>query len=113
MDGVDVNSRAIELATLNSKINKTQISFYLTEDITTLKKVYDTVLLNPPIRTGKKVIYDLYEKSYKVLKENGSLYIVIRKKQGADSSFKKLQDIFKEVEVVAKAKGYEIIQAIK
>ena len=113
MDGVDVNSRAIELATLNSKINKTQISFYLTEDITTLNKMYDTVLLNPPIRAGKKIIYDLYEKSYEVLKEDGSLYIVIRKKQGADSSFKKLQDIFKKVEVVAKSKGYEIIQAIK
>ena len=113
MDAVDVNSRAVELNKLNAKINKVDISVFKCEDILTLNKTYDTILLNPPIRAGKKVIYDLYEKSYAVLNENGSLYIVIRKKQGADTSLQKLKDIFKKVEVVAKAKGYIIIQAFK
>ena len=113
MDAVDVNSRAIDLVKLNSKINKTDVSTFLCEDILTLNKKYDTVLLNPPIRAGKKVIYELYEKSYEVLNELGSLYIVIRKKQGADTSYNKLKDIFKNVDVIAKSKGYEIIQAIK
>ena len=113
MDAVDVNSRATDLTKLNADINKTKIKVYLSEDITTLNNKYDTIMLNPPIRAGKKIIYDLYEKSHHILNESGSLYIVIRKKQGADTSYKKLKDIFKEVEVVAKAKGYEIIQAIK
>ena len=113
MDAVDVNSRAVELTKLNASINKTEISIYLCEDILTLNKKYDTVLLNPPIRAGKSVIYSLYDKSHEVLNDNGSLYIVIRKKQGADTSFKKLKDIFKDVEVVAKSKGYEIIHATK
>ena len=113
MDGVDVNSRATDLAKLNAKINKTNVSIFLCDDILTLNRQYDSILFNPPIRAGKKVIYDLYEKSQKILNNNGSLYIVIRKKQGADTSYKKLKDIFKEVNVVAKEKGYVVIQSIK
>lgn len=113
MDAVDVNSRATDLTKLNADINKTKITVYLCDDILSLNKNYDTIMLNPPIRAGKRIIYDLYEKAQKILNDNGSLYIVIRKKQGADTSYNKLKDIFKEVEIVAKAKGYEIIQAIK
>lgn len=113
VDAVDVNSRATELTKINSSINKTKINVFLSDDITTLNRSYNTVLLNPPIRAGKKVIYDLYAKAKIVLKQNGHLYIVIRKKQGADSSFKELQDLFNQVNVVTKSKGYEIIEAIK
>ena len=113
MDAVDVNSRATELTKLNADINKTEVTVYLCDDITTLNNRYDTILLNPPIRAGKKIIYDLYEKSHSILNDNGSLYIVIRKKQGADTSYVKLKDIFNKVDVIAKSKGYEIIQAIK
>ena len=113
MDAVDVNSRAIELTKLNAKINNVEIQTYKTDDILTLNKSYDTILLNPPIRTGKIIIYGLYEKAHAALKKEGSLYIVIRKKQGADTSYQKLKDIFKEVNIVAKEKGYVVIQAIK
>ena len=113
MDAVDVNSRAVELTKLNARINNCEIKTYKTDDILTLNKSYDTILLNPPIRAGKLIIYSLYEKAHTILKDKGSLYIVIRKKQGADTSFAKLKDIFKEVNIIAKEKGYVIIQAIK
>lgn len=113
VDAVDVNSRAVDLTKLNALKNNQSIQAFKTEDILTLNKSYDTVLLNPPIRAGKIIIYDLYQKSFEVLNDGGKLIIVIRKKQGADSSLKKLKDIFKNVEVIAKSKGYEIIQAIK
>ena len=113
MDAVDVNSRAVELTELNARINNCEIKTYKTDDILTLNKSYDTILLNPPIRAGKLIIYSLYEKTHIILKDKGSLYIVIRKKQGADTSFAKLKDIFKEVNIIAKEKGYVIIQAIK
>ena len=41
------------------------------------------------------------------------MYIVIQKKQGAESSFNKLKELFSDVKVIAKSKGYQIIQAIK
>lgn len=113
VDAVDVNSRATELNKLNAKINNTAITVHLCDDILTLNKSFDTILLNPPIRTGKKVIYSLYRKSHAILNDRGNLYIVIRKAQGADSSFKELSDYFTNVTVIAKSKGYEIIQATK
>jgi len=113
VDAVDVNSRAVELTKQNALKNNQTIQTFKTEDILTLNKSYDTILLNPPIRAGKTIIYSLYEKSYEVLNPKGKLIIVIRKKQGADSSLKKLKDIFNQVDVIAKSKGYEIIQAIK
>ena len=110
---VDVNSRAIELAEINGSLNKTKIKVHLCENILTLDTLFDSIILNPPVRAGKVVIYDLYDKAYQCLKESGSLYIVIQKKQGADSSTKKLSEIFKTVNILDKDGGYRVIQAIK
>ena len=106
---VDVNSRATDLAILNCKNNKTDIKVHLCEDILKLDHNFDTITLNPPIRAGKKVIYSLYEKSFQKLNNNGHLYIVIRKAQGAQSSINKLETLFKQVTVINKDSGYFII----
>ena len=106
---VDVNSRATELAKLNCKNNNTDIKVHLCEDILELNHNFDTITLNPPIRAGKKVIYDLYDKSKEKLNDGGHLFIVIRKAQGANSSISKLETLFKSVEVINKDSGYYII----
>lgn len=108
---VDVNSRAIDLAILNGQINKTDIKVSLCDDIICLNHKFDTIVLNPPIRAGKKVIYDLYEKSMMMLNEGGHLYIVIRKAQGANTSLEKLETLFNEVEIIKKDKGYLVINS--
>ena len=108
---VDVNSRATKLAQLNCKKNKTDIKVHLTENILELENNFDTITLNPPIRAGKKVIYDLYAKSKEKLNEDGHLYIVIRKAQGANSSIKELETLFKTVTVINKDSGYYIIDS--
>ncbi len=110
---IDVNSRAVELTNYNALKNKTLIKASLCLDIETLNTLFDSVILNPPIRAGKVVIYELYEKAYKVLNTGGSLFIVIQKKQGAVSSIKKLSELFKHVEVLDKSGGYWVIQATK
>lgn len=110
---VDVNSRAVELTNLNAVQNKTLIKACLCTDILTLNLLFDSIILNPPIRAGKVVIYDLYDKAYHTLSENGSLYIVIQKKQGASSSVNKLSELFKTVTVLDREGGYWVIQAIK
>lgn len=106
---VDVNSRATELAKLNCKNNNTDIKVHLCEDILELNHNFDTITLNPPIRAGKKVIYSLYDKASKKLNDNGHLYIVIRKAQGANSSISNLETLFKNVVVINKDSGYYII----
>ena len=110
---VDVNSRAVQLTNLNAVQNKTLIKACLCTDILTLNLLFDSIILNPPIRAGKVVIYDLYDKAYHTLRENGSLDIVIQKKQGASSSVNKLSELFKTVTVLDRECGYWVIQAIK
>ena len=106
---VDVNSRATDLAISNCKKNQTDIKVHLCENILELTHNFDTISLNPPIRAGKKVIYDLYEKAKHKLNDGGHLYIVIRKAQGANSSISKLETLFKKVVVVNKDSGYYVI----
>lgn len=110
---VDINAKAVTLAKENSLRNKVVINALECDDITTLNDKFDTVIFNPPIRSGKENIFCLYEKSYAVLKNGGYLYIVIQKKQGANSSFKKLTELFKEVIILDTVKGYQIISALK
>lgn len=113
MNMVDVNSRALELAHLNCQKNKIDAKIYLSKNILELNNCYDSIILNPPIRAGKVVIYDLYEKSYQILNNGGSLYIVIQKKHGANSSISKLETLFDEVKVLDKDGGHLIIKAQK
>jgi 16S rRNA (guanine1207-N2)-methyltransferase len=110
----DINLRAIELAIKNKSENKIENveikQGFLFEHVT--KKV-DMIISNPPIRAGKEVVFKLYEEAYETLKENGVLYVVIQKKQGAPSSVKKLESLFKFVTIINRDKGYWILLAKK
>ena len=62
---------------------------------------------------GKKVTYEIYKGALTHLIDGGSLYIVIRKQQGALSVKSYLEELFGNVAVLAREKGYYILQAIK
>lgn len=112
---VDVNERAIELATENARQNKIEnVTIQQSDGFAKLaKERFAAVITNPPIRAGKKVIYPFFEKSATQLVSGGSLWLVVQKKQGAPSLIKFLETLFPIVEVRAKKKGYYIIQATK
>jgi 16S rRNA (guanine1207-N2)-methyltransferase len=113
---VDVNERAIQLsmanAIENSITNTVIYESYLLENIES-GVAFDLIVSNPPIRAGKQVIFNLYEQAHQKLNPGGSLWIVIQKKQGAESTIDKLESIFDEVEVIEKKKGYYIIKSKK
>jgi 16S rRNA (guanine1207-N2)-methyltransferase len=116
VDMIDVNERAVELAKVNAEANGVKnvriIASNLFENVDPSKK-YAAVLTNPPIRAGKKVVHEIFEKSFESLLPGGELWIVIQKKQGAPSAIAKLDEMFKEVVTVKKDKGYFIIRAEK
>ena len=111
----DVNQRATELSEKNAKNNKiNNVKCYLSDRFENLPDgPFASVLINPPIRTGKKMVHQMFEDAYRYLKEEGELWIVIQKKQGAPSAIKKLKTLFQEVEIVKKNKGYFVIRAKK
>lgn len=111
-DGVDVNRRALHLAKMNIKENNcSNITFFESNCYENVNKKYDYIITNPPIRAGKKIVYEIVMEAKNHLKENGELYIVINKDQGAKSLFKDLEKVYK-TELLKKNKGFWIIKCI-
>src|SRR5699024_11080565 len=112
---VDVNDRAIQFARENAKQNNiSNVTIQQSDGFETISdRRFASVITNPPIRAGKKVIFTFFEKSFEQLDDGGELWVVIQKKQGAPSTIKHLETMFQQVDVVAKKKGYFIIRAHK
>lgn len=111
--GVDVNPRALGLAGENSKLNKVDVDFKLSNCLDEVEGNFNVIVTNPPIRAGKKIVHQIFEQSFDHLEANGCLYVVIRKQQGAESAIKKIKEVFKNCEVIRKEKGYWILRAQK
>lgn len=109
---VDINPKAVSLCQENlNYYSLDNISCFISDGLNEVNSSFDQIVINPPIRAGKAVIYKMFEDSVKHLNENGSLYIVIKKNLGANSAITKLSELFKKVEVLKKDKGYFIIKA--
>lgn len=111
---IDVNNRAVELAQGNAKRNGIEAVIHQSNIYETLnQKEYAAIISNPPIRAGKKVVHQILSEAVTLLKEGGTLTIVIQKKQGAPSAKSKMEEVFGNAEIVAKDKGYYIITSVK
>ena len=112
VDMVDINQRAVDLCNENIKYyNLNDANCFVSDGFNNVSKKYDMIVINPPIRAGKAVIYKMFEDSKNYLNTNGALYIVIKKDLGAPSAKNKLQEIYKNVEVINKNNGYWIIKS--
>jgi len=107
---VDINKRAINLTTENIELNKVKATAYLSDGFENVKSKFDLIITNPPIRAGKKVIYQFFEDAKKYLNQNGVFYTVINKKHGAKSALLKLETVFDNVIIVKKEKGFNVIE---
>lgn len=108
---LDVNARALELARTNVLPGSRRVEAIVSDGFMAARDVRaDAILLNPPIRAGKAVIYRLFLESGQHLQPNGSLWIVIQKKQGAESARKELASHFSVVELMARDAGYFVYQ---
>ena len=111
----DVNMRALGLCSANADaLRLSQKVTVLQSDIyTKVEGKFDSIVSNPPIRAGKKVTYEIYKGALEHLNDNGSLYIVIRKQQGALSVKSYLEELYGNVTVLAREKGYYILKSTK
>lgn len=111
-DAVDVNKRALHLAEMNKKENfAPKVNFFLSDCYKNINKKYDVIISNPPIRAGKNIVYEIVMNARNYLKEDGKLFIVINKDQGAKSLYKDLEKVYK-CELINKKKGFWIIKCI-
>lgn len=112
---VDINQRAVDLARQNAEKNFIKnVTIYESNIYESVKgTAYAAILSNPPIRAGKQVVHEILTGAFSRLATSGTLTVVIQKKQGAPSAAKKMEEVFGNVEILTKEKGYFILQSIK
>lgn len=110
VDMIDVNKRAVHLSLMNIKKNKVNANAFLSDAYENISEKYDVIITNPPIRVGKNKVLEILMDAKNHLKEDGKLYYVIRKDQGAKSITDKLKEVY-EVELLKKDKGFYIFCA--
>lgn len=113
VDMVDVNDRALELAKLNAKNNNIHANIYKSFIYENVQGSYDVIVTNPPVRAGKEVVTTILQESIEHLNENGSLWVILQKKQGAPSAKKKMEEVFGNCEIVKRDKGYYLLHSVK
>lgn len=112
VDMIDINKRALHLSrknVLKNQVDAEVIESNIYENVT---GKYDYIVTNPPIRAGKKVVLEILESAKDYLIDNGELWFVIRKDQGAKSIAKHLENSY-FCEEVCKNKGFYIFKAKK
>ena len=110
VDMIDVNKRAVHLTKRNIKRYKEfSGSVFESDAYQNVNDKYDIVITNPPIRVGKTKLLEILEGAFDHMNEDGILYFVIRKDQGA-LSIKKILEENKLVEIINKDKGFFIFR---
>lgn len=109
---VDVNKRALHLAKMNAKKIGVDADIFESDVYSNVTGKYDVIITNPPIRAGKQKVMQFLLEACDYLEDDGELWVVMRKDQGAKSAIEKMKSIY-SVEVREKSKGFFIIVAKK
>lgn len=105
---IDINKRSLNLALKNAILNDVVVNIYESDMYQNVSETFDYIVTNPPIRVGKKILYEILKTAKEHLKKGGAIYFVIHKDQGAKSVMKDMEDEY-EVSLVAKNKGFYVI----
>ena len=108
VDMIDINERSIGLAIKNASLNNVDVNIFKSDIYSNVTEKYDYIITNPPIRVGKKVLYEILVNAKEHLNLDGEVIFVINKDQGAKSTMKDLEKYYK-VNLLEKTKGFYII----
>ncbi|WP_373712973.1 class I SAM-dependent methyltransferase [Streptococcus sp.] len=110
---IDINSRALDLARANAEKNQVNARIFQSNVYDDVEGNFDYIVSNPPIRAGKSVVHEIIKGAFRHLEDQGSLTIVIQKKQGAPSAKAKMEEVFGNCQILKKDKGYYILESVK
>ena len=114
MTACDIKERAVELTKINLVNNGVLADVFVSNIAENIeKKNFDFVISNPPIRAGNEILFKFFNQSFEKVRSGGAFYVVLRKKQGAETYMKKIASIYGNCEVLDKHKGYVICKAVK
>lgn len=108
---IDINKRAIHLCERNIKLNEiNNCKVYESNVYENVLNKYKYIITNPPIRAGKMTVLQILTEAKEHLDEDGELWFVINKDQGAKSTKKALEKWY-NIEIVEKSKGFFVFRA--
>lgn len=114
VDMVDVNELAMALARENATLNQiSTATIFASNGYEHVTDQYAAIVTNPPVRAGKQVVDNFITSAIDHLINDGALWVVLQKKQGAPSAKKLMTQTFGNCEVVARNKGYYILKSVK
>lgn len=114
VDMCDINTTSVELCCTNAKANgAVESKIFVSDMFAGVRDYYDTIVSNPPIKTGKAILLDFARGAYEHLNPNGKLVVVIKKNLGEESFKKYLMELFGNCTILERDKGYYILLSKK
>ena len=110
----EINERAAGLARENVSLNNIDNARVIASDF--FEKVdgtFDTILMNPPIAIGLKRLFLLIEECKEHLEKGGSLQIVARHNKGGARIAARMEDVFGNMETLAKSGGFRVYMSVR
>jgi 16S rRNA (guanine1207-N2)-methyltransferase len=105
----DINKRAVKLAKMNSELNDADVKIFQGNLYEPVKeKKFDVILTNPPYSAGRKLCYEIIEKSINHLLPNGNLQLVALHNKGGSMLKKKMHEVFGNSGELVKKSGYRV-----
>lgn len=111
----DVNERAVALARANLTANKIENAEVRAGDLyaPVAGMAFDHIVCNPPIRAGRAVVDRIVSEAPAHLLDGGSLWLVARTKQGAESIRTRMSAAFGNAAVVKRGSGFKVLRSSK
>lgn len=105
----DINRRAVKLAKENIKLNNVKAKIIQGDLYEPVKdKRFDTILVNPPFKAGRKLCFQIIEDAKQHLKKKGILQLVAVHNKGGKVLKEKMEEVFGNSKDLDKKSGYRV-----
>jgi 16S rRNA (guanine1207-N2)-methyltransferase len=109
----DVNVRALDFARDNTKLNNVDIRVNQSDLFSKIDELFDTIIVNPPMKAGRKICYAIIDQSKNHLKKGGLLQLVALHNKGGKMLQKRMEEIFGNVETIVKSGGFRVYHSTR
>ena len=111
----DINERAVALARKNIAANGIANAEVRLGDLYEPVRdiAFDHIVCNPPIRAGRAIVDRIVSEAPTHLLNGGTLWLVARTRQGADSLQERMAASFGSAEVVRRGSGFKVLRSRK